>query len=69
MNKTNRVLNTYIEFSQEFSNIGITIQAYLHRSPEDLKRVLKYSRGKIRIVKGAYDGPKSAFLIPLLGVL
>lgn len=40
-----------------------TLQVYLHRTKKDLEQVLKISRGKIRIVKGAYDGPKEQLLL------
>ena len=37
-------------------NVGIVLQAYLHRSPADLERVLPL-RPNVRIVKGAYLEP------------
>ena len=38
-------------------NIGVVIQSYLKRSPEDLKRVLALGL-RVRLVKGAYREPK-----------
>jgi proline dehydrogenase len=38
-------------------NIGVVIQAYLKRSPGDLKRVLALG-ARVRLVKGAYREPK-----------
>ena len=38
-------------------NIGVVIQAYLKRSPDDLKRVLALGM-RVRLVKGAYREPK-----------
>jgi proline dehydrogenase len=62
LDRTDAILDTYLMFSKEFPNINITLQAYLHRTEHDLSRVLQNSPGKIRIVKGAYDGPKEQFL-------
>jgi len=41
--------------------VGITLQAFLHRTPDDLRSVLRYP-GKVRIVKGAFDAPASVAL-------
>lgn len=39
-------------------SVGVVIQAYLHRSPRDLERVLALG-ARVRLVKGAYDEPPS----------
>jgi proline dehydrogenase len=39
-------------------NIGIVIQAYLRRSPDDLKRMNELG-ARVRLVKGAYREPKA----------
>ena len=39
-------------------NTGLCLQAYLHRTPADLQRLLPI-RPAIRLVKGAYDEPAS----------
>lgn len=62
LDRTNEVLDAYFQFSREFSNVNITLQAYLHRTPQDLERILKESRGKVRMTKGAFEGPKELFL-------
>lgn len=62
MDKTDKIFETYIQLSKEFPNVHITVQAYLHRSKKDIEQILKNTRGKIRLVKGAYDGPKELFL-------
>lgn len=54
--RTDDVQDTFMRASQEYSNVGITLQAYLHRSEEDLKKLMRCP-GKIRIVKGAFDTP------------
>jgi proline dehydrogenase len=62
LDRTDEVLDAYFEFSREFSHVNITLQAYLHRTPKDLERVLKESQGKVRMTKGAFEGPKELFL-------
>ncbi|WP_277554317.1 proline dehydrogenase family protein [Halobaculum limi] len=39
-------------------NVGLCVQANLKRTPDDLERLASLP-GKIRLVKGAYDEPKS----------
>ncbi len=51
--KTEAILALYERLAHRHENVGITIQAHLHRSVEDLKRVLALP-GKIRLVKGAF---------------
>lgn len=62
LDRTDEVLDAYFQFSREFSHVHITLQAYLHRTAKDLERVLKESRGKVRMTKGAFEGPKELFL-------
>jgi proline dehydrogenase len=62
LDRTDEVLDAYFQFSREFSHVHITLQAYLHRTLKDLERVLKESRGKVRMTKGAFEGPKELFL-------
>ncbi|MDG6933721.1 MAG: proline dehydrogenase family protein [Nitrososphaerota archaeon] len=51
---TDDILRIYLSHKQSYSNIGITLQAYLKRSQGDLKRMLE-NESKIRVVKGAYN--------------
>ncbi|SMC79699.1 proline dehydrogenase family protein [Chryseobacterium sp. YR221] len=57
VDRTDDIINTYCKISPDFSNVGITLQAYLNRTPKDLERVLNETQGKIRIVKGAFAVP------------
>jgi proline dehydrogenase len=41
----------------EFSNVGIVIQAYLHRSQADVEALIDTEMGHFRLCKGAYDEP------------
>jgi len=54
--RTQEILDVYNQVCQKFENVGITIQAYLHTTASDLKKVLQ-KPGKIRLVKGAYQEP------------
>jgi proline dehydrogenase len=61
--RTDDVFAGYERLAARFPNVGITLQARLHRTAEDLSRVLALSgRGKIRVVKGAFDEPPSVAL-------
>ncbi|MCK7553996.1 proline dehydrogenase family protein [Chitinophaga sedimenti] len=52
--KTDDILHVYQEAAKTFSNVSITLQAYLYRTADDFKEVLK-SPGRIRMVKGAFE--------------
>ncbi|CAM3413705.1 MULTISPECIES: proline dehydrogenase family protein [Brevibacillus] len=51
--KTEAIVQLYEQLAERHENIGITIQAHLHRSFDDLTKVLQ-KPGKIRLVKGAF---------------
>jgi proline dehydrogenase len=44
-----------------FPSVGVCLQAYLHRTAEDLRRMLRVGAG-VRLVKGAYREPASVAL-------
>jgi proline dehydrogenase len=46
------------ELRREFPGVGVCLQAYLHRTREDLERMLRIGAG-VRLVKGAYREPPS----------
>lgn len=48
----------YERVKADHDNTGICLQAYLHRTPEDLRRLAPLAPA-IRLVKGAYDEPAS----------
>ena len=52
--RTDQVLAMHGRLCERVHNVGITIQAYLHRSAEDLDAIIARP-GKIRVVKGAFD--------------
>jgi proline dehydrogenase len=54
-------LDLYRRALREFPNVGVCLQAYLHRTKEDLRMLLPL-RPSIRLVKGAYmEPPEIAF--------
>lgn len=55
--KTDRILSVYEQAVARFPAIGITLQAQLHRTEEDLAAKLP-PNALVRIVKGAYQEPK-----------
>ena len=46
----------YEAAQHQYSNLGLCLQAYLHRTPEDLERLAPLG-GHIRLCKGAYVEP------------
>ena len=56
-----RTLELYLSLLDPGAPLGICLQAYLHRTPEDLDRVLQ-AGGSVRLVKGAYREPAEVAL-------
>lgn len=58
---TQSTVELYCTAQQETGNLGVCLQAYLHRTPEDLDRIIPLG-GHIRLCKGAYvESPSIAF--------
>lgn len=55
--RTDAVINTYKKTCKKYENLSITLQAYLHRTKDDFKDLIK-EQGRIRIVKGAFATPE-----------
>jgi proline dehydrogenase len=53
---TEDTLRIFLEFRQMYERIGIVLQAYLHRSPDDARRIAKVG-GNVRVCKGIYVEP------------
>ena len=47
-----------LRFGEGFDNVGVVIQSYLHRSEEDVRRLVDEGAW-VRLVKGAYKEPPS----------
>ncbi|HWX24642.1 MAG TPA: proline dehydrogenase family protein [Vicinamibacteria bacterium] len=55
---TQRTIDAFQKLRKTFDNVGIVLQAYLHRTLDDVKEAT--SRGdRVRICKGAYKEPAS----------
>lgn len=52
-----RTLELYVALKKKHPSTGVALQAYLHRTPEDLSRLMPL-KPAIRLVKGAYDEPR-----------
>jgi proline dehydrogenase len=46
-------VDAYARLAREFGNVAICLQAYLHRTPSDVQRLISM-RPYVRLVKGAY---------------
>jgi proline dehydrogenase len=55
---TQPTLDVYRHLREEFDNVGIVIQSYLHRSEADI-RALAQMGANVRLCKGAYKEPPS----------
>ena len=53
-----RTLDLYVTLLKRYPSTGIALQAYLRRTPTDLARLMPL-KPVIRLVKGAYDEPKT----------
>lgn len=53
---TDATVDLYAEAQKEHGNLGIALQSYLKRTPEDLERLIPLG-GHIRLCKGAYVEP------------
>jgi len=51
-----RTLDLFEDARRQHDNVGVCIQAYLHRAEADLERLLSLNAA-VRIVKGAYSEP------------
>jgi proline dehydrogenase len=54
-------LSIYRRLRDEFENTGVCIQAYLHRTPQDIADLLA-AGASVRLVKGAYREPAEVVL-------
>jgi proline dehydrogenase len=53
-----RTLELYVALLEKYPSTGVAMQAYLRRTPTDIERLLSL-KPTIRLVKGAYDEPKT----------
>jgi len=58
---TQRTIDLFHRLRARHDNVGIVLQAYLHRTPEDVKEAI--ARGdRVRLCKGAYKEPPEVAL-------
>ena len=55
---TDATIDCYERAAREHHNVGLCVQAYLRRTPDDLRRLFVVTPS-IRLVKGAYDEPET----------
>jgi proline dehydrogenase len=58
---TQLTLDVFQRVRQDYDNVGIVFQAYLHRTEEDVKEAVR-RRDRVRLCKGAYREPESVAL-------
>lgn len=58
VDRTDAIIEIYKEISKTCKNTSITLQAYLYRTKDDFKELIK-EKGRIKMVKGAFETPKS----------
>lgn len=56
---TSRTLTIYRRLRERHTNLGIVVQAYLHRTQGDVENLIADRMGHFRLCKGAYDEPPS----------
>ena len=57
-NVTQDTIDLFLKLQEEFNNVGIVIQAYMRRSLEDIKNLVKTGTN-FRICKGIYIEPRN----------
>jgi len=55
---TQATVDLYVAAQRKFGNIGIAVQSCLHRTPDDLDRIIPLG-GHVRLCKGAYAEPEA----------
>lgn len=59
---TTRTIDLYRKFRSEGFNVGVVLQAYLHRTQDDIKALMAEGATNVRICKGIYiESPEIAF--------
>jgi proline dehydrogenase len=53
---TQRTLDVFHKLRATYDNVGIVLQAYLHRTEDDVKEAIK-RKDRVRLCKGAYREP------------
>lgn len=54
---TERTIAIYRRLRGQYTNLGLVVQAYLHRTQADVEALIADGMGHFRLCKGAYDEP------------
>ncbi len=54
---TERTIGIYRRLRARYNNVGLVVQAYLHRTQADVEALIDEGIGHFRLCKGAYDEP------------
>ncbi len=54
---TERTIGVYRRLRGRYRNVGLVVQAYLHRTQADVEALIAEGIGHFRLCKGAYDEP------------
>jgi proline dehydrogenase len=55
---TQATLDAFRRLRRDYDNVGIVLQAYLHRTEQDVKEVVRHG-DRVRLCKGAYKEPST----------
>jgi len=58
---TESTIRIFQELRSRYDNVGIVLQAYLHRTPDDVKEAVR-RKDRVRLCKGAYKEPPEVAL-------
>jgi proline dehydrogenase len=64
---TQKTLDVFHELRKRYDNVGIVLQAYLHRTPDDVREAIT-RRDRVRLCKGAYKEPPSVAIQEMDGI-
>jgi proline dehydrogenase len=56
---TDDTIDVYVQLRKEFSNVGIVLQAYLHRTKADAVKLMDLGYMNFRLCKGIYVEPET----------
>jgi proline dehydrogenase len=56
---TSDTIEVYLRLREEFSNVGLVLQAYMRRTLKDAQRIMAAGGGHFRLCKGIYIEPRT----------
>jgi proline dehydrogenase len=64
---TDNTISIFQELRKRYDNVGIVLQAYLHRTPDDVKEAVR-RKDRVRLCKGAYSEPPDVAIQNMAGI-